>query len=290
MFEAFCKTPMPWGLGYELDAINAIIDERKSVEARARQPKSLADHGTNQYGGSNTTSIGDDRGADYLTARIARDHPAIRLRRAPLSPIMPATMTSPRAVPVPEPAEPRGGTDTASSGTVRYSVPEAARILGISERGIRKRIDAGTLFATRDGRAWIVYLEEPASGAGTAESAVPSEPRAVPGTEPEPERAVSSGTSSAVDLSPLVALVDDLTRRNAELTEAATLWQFRARQLEEQIKQLIAGDVEADDIATEPHNASPAAPGATEAPESTPDTSHEPSVVTSWLRRLVGRS
>jgi len=93
MFEAFCRAPMPWGLGYELDAINAIIDERKSVESRARQPKQIGDPHRptkqEQDNRSDTTVIGADRGADYLTARIARYHPAIRLHRAPLSPIMP---------------------------------------------------------------------------------------------------------------------------------------------------------------------------------------------------------
>ncbi len=79
-FEAFCQSPPPWGLGYELDAINGIINERKSAEMRARNPKDVAVKGSVGRGRnrcSDTTPIGDDRGADYLTARIARDHPAI---------------------------------------------------------------------------------------------------------------------------------------------------------------------------------------------------------------------
>ena len=47
-----------------------------------------------------------------------------------------------------------------------------------------------------------------------------------------------------MDLSPLVDFVDRLTRRNAELTEAATIWQVRAINLEEQPKQLTAGPIE----------------------------------------------
>jgi len=113
---------------------------------------------------------------------------------------------------------------------------------------------------------------------------------AVPASEPEPERAVPSGTSSIVDLSPLVALVDDLTRRNAELTEAATLWQFRARQLEEQIKQLTAGNVASDDPAHDQRTAATVTPEREQPPESTPDTSVEPSIVWIRLRRLFIRS
>lgn len=54
-------------------------------------------------------------------------------------------------------------------GTIRLSVPEAARHLGISERAVRKRIEAGTLPAERDGSKWIVTVPI------TAEEAVPSE-------------------------------------------------------------------------------------------------------------------
>lgn len=45
-----------------------------------------------------------------------------------------------------------------NSGTQRYTVPQVARLLGISERAVRKRIDTGTLAAERDGRRWLVCL------------------------------------------------------------------------------------------------------------------------------------
>src|SRR6266851_4564724 len=66
----------------------------------------------------------------------------------------------------------------------RYSVPEAARVLGISERAVRKRITANTLPATRTAAGWLVELAavpravpEPLRG-GTAEPA--GGPGAVP--------------------------------------------------------------------------------------------------------------
>jgi excisionase family DNA binding protein len=55
-------------------------------------------------------------------------------------------------------------------GTIQLSVPAAARRLGISERAVRKRIEAGTLPAERDGSKWVV------TGPITDETAVPPEP------------------------------------------------------------------------------------------------------------------
>lgn len=186
-----------------------------------------------------------------------------------------------------EPSEPIGGTDDGTGGTDdgtggprRYSVPQAARRLGISERAVRKRIDAGTVLAVRDGRTWTVILEEPNGGTDTAGSAVlaaPSEPGAAPRrSSAEPGTA---GTAS-IDLSPLVALVDSLTRRNAELTEAATIWQFRAGQLEERLKQLTAGGPGAGDAAPDRGQDAPGGvETASDAPRLRP---------ASWLRRLLG--
>jgi hypothetical protein len=133
-----------------------------------------------------------------------------------------------------EPAVPGSGTGTAPGGTVRYRVPHAARVLGISERAVRKRIDAGTLFAVRDGRAWVVYLEEAVGGTDTAAAAEPAVP-----AEPVPEPAAAPG--GTVDLAPLADLIADLTRQNAQPTEAAAVWQVRAIQAEERLKQLTAG-------------------------------------------------
>jgi len=68
------------------------------------------------------------------------------------------------------PSEPFGGT---SGGTDRHSVPEVARLLGISERAVRKRIDTGKMRAERDGRNWVVILNKPPIGTDGGTSAVP---------------------------------------------------------------------------------------------------------------------
>lgn len=50
----------------------------------------------------------------------------------------------------------------------RHTVPEVARLLGISERGVRDRITRGTLQAERAGTRWMVLLpaERPATPPG----------------------------------------------------------------------------------------------------------------------------
>ena len=52
-------------------------------------------------------------------------------------------------------------TSGTNSGTVRYSVPQVARMLGISERAVRKQIATGKLTAERDGNRWTITLEDP---------------------------------------------------------------------------------------------------------------------------------
>lgn len=80
-FEAFCRARPPFGLGYDLDALNTIIEERKSAQARAQAPKPLREsrRPTNDERAVkvDVINLNGGTGADYLTARIARDHPAI---------------------------------------------------------------------------------------------------------------------------------------------------------------------------------------------------------------------
>lgn len=78
--EDFCKTPEPFGLGYSLDAINSIIEERKKKTdaQRAAEAAPLFKHG-----GDRNTENGDQgvlhtlkRGTnnpDYELARLKRD-------------------------------------------------------------------------------------------------------------------------------------------------------------------------------------------------------------------------
>ena len=97
-------------------------------------------------------------------------------------------------------------------GTVRYSVPEVARVLGISERAVRKQITAGTLDAHKEGSAWVELL--PATPG--AVPAAPAAPRAVPD-------GASRGGTAAVDVAPLAELIGRLTRVNQELRRPCRL-------------------------------------------------------------------
>jgi hypothetical protein len=77
-FESFCAAPEPYGLGYRLADIDAIIAERKDAAKRAKDAKPLAAHGEIGNGRDyNIISKNQGDSAEYLTARIARDNPEI---------------------------------------------------------------------------------------------------------------------------------------------------------------------------------------------------------------------
>jgi len=186
-------------------------------------------------------------------------------------------------------------------------------MLGISERAVRKRIETNQLLAVKEERAWVVLLDPgTAGGAVLVASPTPSgtTPTTAPPTEPGTAGAASTADSwwgdavpdtfgdsaeghavpdsivavpavldavpvPPVDLTPLVNLVADLTRRNAELTEAATIWQIRAHDLDQRLKQLTAGgDGVAGDQRQDAPERPPEPPGSTEgASEGDPSSS-----------------
>lgn len=79
-YEAFCCERQPFGLGYRPDDIARIVGERRAKEAKDRAENVLPllpvgrPEGTNK---PSVRSISYGETADYLTARIARDHPGI---------------------------------------------------------------------------------------------------------------------------------------------------------------------------------------------------------------------
>ncbi len=81
-----------------------------------------------------------------------------------------------------------------------------------------------------------------------------------------------------VDLAPLTELIDDLTRRNADLAATAAMWQARAAHLKNQLKQLTAGPTDSETTPETPRNA----PGSTKTNEGTPTG------VWTWVKRLLG--
>ena len=89
------------------------------------------------------------------------------------------------------------------------TVKEAARMLGISERAVRKRLTAGRLSGSYDGRNWTVYLGEQVSG--TAEP----RPEPVPVSSGTPEPAVGTVPEPA-ELEALTHALQMIERLQAE--------------------------------------------------------------------------
>lgn len=83
-WDEFCKTPPPYGLGYEPERLRVMTEGRISAQERAQQPMELREAGrptngerTGNPSDTRIKSLGDRGDADYLTARIARDRPDI---------------------------------------------------------------------------------------------------------------------------------------------------------------------------------------------------------------------
>jgi len=84
-----------------------------------------------------------------------------------------------------------------------------------------------------------------------------------------------------VDLAPLVSHIATLEDQVQRLAEASTMWQIRARQAEEQLKQLTAGNV-APETDQEPGRIDP------EAPQVLQESDPAPTGVLAWWKRLWG--
>lgn len=79
-WDEFCKS---W-IGYEADQVETIISRRKKTQKKAQEYSGdeLKAHGGDRSGGKGNAGDLDpnERGSDYLTARIARDHPEVHER------------------------------------------------------------------------------------------------------------------------------------------------------------------------------------------------------------------
>jgi hypothetical protein len=184
-----------------------------------------------------------------------------------------------------DPTEPVPPLSTASHGTgtgpARYSVPEVARLLGISERAVRKRITAGTLDAHKEGNAWVVLLHA-TTGAVPAASAAQE---AVPSTEPEGGTAALDVHEAMVQLRTLLAEERQCADR---YLEAPTIWQGRALQLEERLKALEAGPIAVETERLQNVDSPQERAVATERDENASIVSSDSLI--EWARRLLGRS
>ena len=130
---------------------------------------------------------------------------------------------------------------TTDPSVAGLSVNEAAELLDISPDAVRARIRRGTLRAEKHENVWTVYLSDTTRHDTDRHTMGPG--RRHDRTDPT----VVHGT----DLAPLVDLLADAMQRNADvmkqnadLAAAAAMWQTRAAHLEDQLKQLTAGERE----------------------------------------------
>jgi hypothetical protein len=114
------------------------------------------------------------------------------------------------------------------------SLDDAALTLGITVNAVRQRIKRGTLIGIKTDAGWLVDMVATNQESGTD----------------RPTRRPTNHTSSAtdhrptIDLAPMVNHIATLEDQLQRLTEASTMWQIRARQAEEQLKALTAGESE----------------------------------------------
>lgn len=205
-------------------------------------------------------------------------------------------------------------TDRTPPDAMPLSLSDAAVRLGISPDAARKRLERGTLHGEKRGGRWLVYLQPDATASQVDASsyrtldATPDASAASIGRHRTPPDAADSDSADMapeepVNIAPLVELVADLTRQNADLAAAAALWQERARFLGERLAALEAGP---RTPASETPKTAHAPVDAQEGPQSgdalqmTPDTLQGPFMAPDsaeatpatgwrrWLRRVMG--
>ena len=130
------------------------------------------------------------------------------------------------------------------NGRKRYSVAEAAQLLGITERGVRWKLNQGQLEGIQEQKRWWVFLPE----VGEEEIAGSEEGRKEDGSRRDEE--VPEGVGSPADALPegegstavreLVQLVRELQQQNLELAGQLGYTQRRLIETEEQMRLLQA--------------------------------------------------
>jgi len=173
------------------------------------------------------------------------------------------------------------------------SIREAATRADVTEKTVRRWIKGGRLHALKLGGQYRITLADldrardtPSEGhvhpAGTHDlDSGHTSPRVDMSEGLDTGQGEGRHASDPVDLAPLTDLIDDLTRRNADLAAAAAMWQTRAAHLENELKQLTAGNVVPEN-APEPNTV------AAEGPQVLQERDPAPTGVLAWWKRLWG--
>jgi hypothetical protein len=163
--------------------------------------------------------------------------------------------------------------DRLDAGETPVSVADAARILGITEDGVRKALRRGAIVGSKDDKgAWRVWL--PLQDNHRDESRDRPE---TGGTSPQDTSRDSPDTG-------LLALVDQLRSENAYLRQELSATHVLLAQLAARMPALDAGEpARSQDTGS----ADSARPGPVREATGAPET-HRPSILVSAWRRLFG--
>jgi hypothetical protein len=146
------------------------------------------------------------------------------------------------------------------------TLEEAAAQLGITVNAVRQRIKRGTLLGVKTDAGWLVDADHrPAT----------DRPPTRATNQPTNHTAIPTDQQPTIDLAPLTALIERQGKELADLREAAAVWQIRARQAEERLQAITAGEIVPQTV--------PEPPGSTETSEGSFTG------VLAWVRRLLGR-
>ena len=118
------------------------------------------------------------------------------------------------------------------------SLEDAADTLGITVNAVRQRIKRGTLTGIKTDAGWLVDMVATDQESGTDR----------PTTRPTNHTSAATDHRPTIDLAPLVDHIATLEDQVQRLAESNTMWQIRARQAEEQLKQLSAGNVAPENL------------------------------------------
>ncbi len=167
------------------------------------------------------------------------------------------------------------------------SLQEAAARAKVNERTLRRWIKSGRLHAAKDEGQYRITVADLERASHPTPGDTRTSDRDRPGARAS-RRDISDTLVSGhrtvdmpgpdrvpgIDLAPMVSLIERQAREVAEYREAAAMWQTRAAHLENQLKQLTAGEL-VPDVPQE-------APGSPERDETTPRR------VLAWVRRWWG--
>ena len=173
-----------------------------------------------------------------------------------------------------------------SGSDQRLTVPQVARLLGISERGVRDKIERGQLRAEKEGKRWIVLLPPDdaevrgsVSGSGAVADAV------VGGSTPaEVERAIEA--TAGRYMADFAGLYDRISAEVAERYEQTIA--AKDETIAELRRRAEVAEVARDALRAQ---ASPQPPSATPTPGAHNDTPEAPGGTGGfwgWVRRAFG--